>query len=303
MSDELIPTVVDSPLPTAENPGTSPIEALLPKAEPAQSPTLEIEPKAAEVTSTPADEIKVLSERYGRDLSRFKDVDAAETFISMLAEEYANLGQGEEEVDFFSMGQQAPAQVAATAIAAVEEIPDLDETAVDPAIAKAFKALKQENAGIKKQLSDAAEMQKQQVVQSTQAVVRQIESRADSHFSKVNPAAFGEPGKRTPIQAMTSKVTMGIVKQMIGGMAKAGVKNAPPIETVVEWALKYTGQMPAANVGAKQPAAKAFSLPPKNMGAGAPNPNPKLRVSKANDPYGYFSDPKVMAMFEDALKG
>ncbi len=311
--------VVDSPIemPTAEKPGTSPIESLIPAA-PAESvvqtPIETIEPAVAAVepdanAPAAADLVKALGEQIGMDLSRFGDnVEAAQAVHDMMVDRYASLGDGETGGGLFGAIKQPVEDEAddepAPATAGID-LSKLDDSTIDPEVAAIIKTIAAENAGIKQQLAEQKKTEAAAAKQQQAAVFKQIEQRGEAHVSTLNPTMFGEPGKkRTVAQEVAKDIVMGVAGRLIAGMVRDGVKNVPKIETVVEWAVQRSGLAAAAKQAAAPAKPKPFTLEPKKPAGGAATAPVKLgRVSRDNDPFGIMNDPQVRAIWQSAMNG
>lgn len=309
MLDTAEPTVVDSPIemPTAENPGRSPIESLLEPHKQADVSTSEIEvrPKAEVIApvvaaDTSAEEIKQLGEMIGVDLSRFKDPESARLAAEMHLERLANAG---ESPSLFAAPQEEPA-------AAVEKSDDLglDETNIDPALLKVLKGFKAENAELKKQFAQKEQAQK---AEQWNSFIKQTETKAEVHLDKLESPVFGKAGSRTLAQNFAYNNVMDVAVSLLKGLIveaqRMGRTKLPPIETVVDFALRQVGvdTKPAAKAAAVAP--KGHSLAPKTAAAGIGSGAVKsMRVSAGNDPHGFFkadADPIIRALWLDAMNG
>lgn len=309
MSDAVEPTVVDSPIamPTAESPGTSPIESLLVPRKPAdiseieQRPAAEvIAPVVAETADTSADEIKQLGDMIGVDLSRFKDPESARIAAEMHLERLAAAG---ETPALFGTPQEEPAAV-------VEKTDDLglDESTVDPALLKVLKGLKGENAELKKQFAQKEQTQK---AEQWNSFVKQTETKAEAHLDKLENPVFGKAGSRTLAQKFAYDNVMGVTGKLLKGLIvdaqRTGRTSLPPIETVVDFALRQVGVDPKSKPAAAVVITKGHTLAPKTAAGGVGSGAAKaIRVSSGNDPYNLFgkdADPHIRAIWQDAMSG
>lgn len=309
MSDDAQSTVVDSPIvmPTAESPGTSPIESLLEPRKPVdiseieQRPAAEvIAPVVAETVDTSADEIKQLGDMIGVDLSRFKDPESARIAAEMHLERLAAVG---ETPALFGAPQEEPAAV-------VEKTDDLglDESTVDPALLKVLKGLKGENAELKKQFAQKEQTQK---AEQWNSFVKQTETKAEAHLDKLENPVFGKAGSRTLAQKFAYDNVMGVTGKLLKGLIvdaqRTGRTSLPPIETVVDFALRQVGVDPKSKPAAAAVVPKGHTLAPKTAAGGVGSGAAKaIRVSSGNDPYGLFNkdtDPVIRAIWQDAMSG
>ena len=330
MLEENTPTVVDSPIPmpTPENPGTSPIETLLgenttPKAPTPVTDSIEPTPQqqqqndttAAQAASeqaeqTAADEIRQLGEMIGRDLSAFKTVESAQAAASMLVEQYAALG-GAENTDLVSLFQPQTAETQAAASPKVDDL-GLDEAEmedVNPKLLAMLKQMRSENAELKNQFVTSAVKQQQQ---QAQAIVQQIEQRAESYLDKLDSPVFGKAGKRNIAQDASARVAGEICGRILKGMVidakRTGKTSLPPIESIMEFAVRQTGlYKPTKAAAPAAPAtAKPFTVAPKSPTAGTGGaPSKRPRLSAGNDPYNVFkdADPVIDAIWREAMGG
>lgn len=293
MSDSIEPVVVDSPLPmddaTAPRPATPVTDSIEP---------LPTDAAAAPVVDESADKIKEIGDSLGYDFSRFKSVEAAEAAAEMFYEQFAKMG-GDGDL-LSALQPEVTAQPAAVAEETPEDLGLDPET--DPKIVAVLKKMQSENSELKKQFSQKTAESKQQQVT---AVVQRIEERAESFLDKLDSPILGKNGSRTMAQQAAAEVIGKIGGKMLVGMIadarRQGRTSLPPIEKIMEIAVKKAGFDVAKKADEKkQP--KPHTLAPKApAGGGAGKGGGKIRVASQNDPYGDFSseDPIIRAIWNE----
>lgn len=280
-------------------------------------PADQVAPAAEAPVVEQPNNIALLSEQFGVDLSGFKDEDSAIAAVRLLTEQFARDGLEQQQQLYqqpAGVTYQQPAPVVPTAPAAPEF--NFDDPDLDPKVASVLKFLKEKLDAAEYKAEQANAFNRNIQEQAVQRHKNEVTRRAAVVIDSVASDKYGSTGKRTVAQQMAVDKLYELANVVIYGMSARGAQ-IPTIEKVMSTVLTLDGNPPKAGAANASPtpsvqsvstpasptlaAAVAARLEPRSggnfpqTGVGTVPGQGSVPIKRADDPMGLRNDPSFQA--------